>query len=155
MKKKYIPFMSMILFLCILLLMGANNNYIEICPTKYMALAETEKVTGNPSGWVTLFEASDIDTECYKELRIYVHVMNNYYESKPFPSTAYFFIRAFHGIGRGSWSYYSEQFPREYTSELSGFIQIPVIGDKTRIVVSGYDTPDVELDVDVAAYLVK
>lgn len=155
MRKTYIPFISVIILSCILL-MGANDNYIEVCPTKYIALAESAKVTGNPVGWVKLFEATDIDTACYKELRVYVHVMNDYYESKPFRSTSYFYIGAFHGIGRGSWSYYtSEDFRMEYTSGLDGFVEIPIIGDKTRIVVSAYDTPDVELEVDVAAYLVK
>jgi hypothetical protein len=64
-------------------------------------------------------------------------------------------IRAFHGIGNGSWGYYSEEFPMEFTSEFHGFIEIPVVGDTTRLVVSGYNMPAVNLKVDVAAYLVK
>jgi hypothetical protein len=155
MKKSYISIMLMIFFLCVLNIGCNNHDSIETCPTKYTALAETEKVTGDPSKGIKLFEITDIDTKCYKELRIFVHVMNDYYETKPFTSNAFMTITAFHGIGTGSWGYYSEKFPMKYTSEFHGFVQIPVMGDKTRLVVFGYYMPDVELKVNVASYFVK
>jgi len=131
-----------------------NWNQKLDAPTKYMALAETEKVIGDPSGGVILFETY-IETKGYKELRVFVHVMNRSYKTNPFCSDDYMTIRAYHGIGRGSWGYYSREFPMKYLSEFHGFIQIPVIGDKTRMVVFGYNMPGVELEVDVAAYLVN
>ncbi len=128
---------------------------IEACQTKYQVLAANKIVTGNPSGGVILFEVLDLNTRCYKDLRIFVHVMNNSYKTKPFPAGSTMTIGAFHGIGSGSWKYFTEQFSMKYTSEFQGFSQIPVIGEKTRIVVFGYNMPDVKLIVDVAAYLVK
>jgi len=128
---------------------------IEACQTKYQVLAADKKVTGNPSGGVILFEVVDLNTKCYKDLRIFVHVMNNSYKTKPFTAGSTMTIGAFHGIGSGSWNYFTEQFSMKYTSEFQGFSQIPVIGEKTRIVVVGYNMPDVKLVVDVAAYLVK
>jgi len=131
-----------------------NWNQKSDAPPKYMALAETEKVIGNPSGGVILFETY-IDTKGYKELRVFVHVMNMSYKTNPFSSNDYMTIRVYHGIGRGSWGYYSGEFAMKYTSEFNGFIQILVIGDKTRMVVFGYNMPGVELEVDVAGYLVN
>lgn len=125
----------------------------EWCPTKYLALAKTKKVKGNPAGRVILFEITDLNTKCYKEIRLFVHVMNNSYNNYPFTEKTYMTINAYHAIGEGSWTYYTERFPRKFTSEFHGFIQIPVIGEKTRIVVFGYYMPPVELNVDVAAYL--
>ncbi|MDQ1350329.1 MAG: hypothetical protein QG657_630 [Acidobacteriota bacterium] len=128
---------------------------IESCPTKYQALAVSKIVEGNPSGGVILFEIADLDTKCYKELRVYVHVMNDAYTTKPFTAGSNLQIKAYHAIGSGSWNYFSEQFPMKYTSEIYGLSLIPVIGEKTRIVVFGYNMPKVKLKVDVAAYLVK
>ena len=127
----------------------------ECCPTKYLVLAKTKKVKGNPSKGVKLFEITDLNTECYKELRLFVHVMNDSYKKYPFIKKAYMKINAYHAIGKGSWAYYTERFPMKFTSEFYGFSQIPVIGEKTRIVVYGYYMPHVKLKVDVAAYLVK
>jgi hypothetical protein len=128
---------------------------IESCPTKYQALAVDKIAVGNPSGGVILFEIADVNTKCYKELRIFVHVMNDSYETTPFTAGSNMQIKAYHAIGSGSWNYFSEQFPMKYTSEFHGFSQIPVVGEKTRIVVLGYNMPNVKLKVDVAAYLVK
>lgn len=124
------------------------------CDTKYAALAETLPVTGDPSGGIQLFEVTDLNTACFEELRLFVHVMNDDYETSPFTSDARLVLRAFHGIGQGSWGYFSEEFPMRFTSELHGFSQIPVIGETTRLVVFGYNLPAVQLKVDVAAYLV-
>lgn len=123
-------------------------------PTEYRALAQTHRVTPG-ADYATLFEADKIDTKHCKELRLFVHVMNNAYEHAPFPSGSSLTISAFHGIGRGSWCFFSARFEQRYTSELDGFVQIPVIGEVTRIVVSGRHLPTVELEVDVAALLVR
>ena len=125
------------------------------CGTRYVALAETLPATGDPSGGVTLFEVTDLDTACFDELRVFVHVMNDAYETSPYTSGSRLVVRAFHGIGQGSWGYFSQEFPMQYTSQLHGFSQIPVMGETTRLVVFGYDLPAVELEVDVAAYLVR
>ncbi len=125
------------------------------CPTKYIPLAISKIVTGNPSSGVTLFEITDLDTQCYKEIRLFVHVMNNSYTTNPFTNTSYLYVSAFHGIGTGSWSYFSDRMPMKFTSEIGGLSIIPVIGNKTRIVVFGYNLPAVQLSVDAAAYLVK
>ena len=125
------------------------------CGTKYVALAETLPVTGDPAGGVTLFEVTDLDTACFDELRVFVHVMNEAYETAPYTSDARLVVRAFHGIGQGSWGYFSQEFPMQFTSQLHGFSQIPVMGETTRLVVFGYNLPAVELEVDVAAYLVE
>lgn len=143
-------FLLILLFGCI-----PQQAQIESCPTKYQVLAANKIVVGNPRGGVILFEIADLDTRCYKELRVFVHVMNDSYTTKPFTAGSSMIIKAFHAIGSGSWNYFSEQFPMKYTSEFHGFSQIPVIGEKTRIVVFGYNMPDVKLKVDVAAYLVK
>ena len=125
------------------------------CDTSYSALAETLPATGDPAGGVKLFQEKALDTACFDELRLFVHVMNDDYEASPFTSGARLVIYAYHGIGQGSWSYFSEEFPMRFTSELHGFSRIPVVGEKTRLVVFGYNLPAVELEVDVAAYLVK
>jgi hypothetical protein len=101
------------------------------------------------------FEVVELDTKCYKDLRIFVHVMNDSYKTNPFTVGSTMAINALHAIGSGSWNYYSEQFSMKYASEMHGFSQIPVIGEKTRIVIYGYNMPEVKLKVDVAAYLVK
>ncbi len=144
----------------LLVLAFLNNGYGQNtsntnCPTKYVALAKTAVVTGKPGGWTNLFEVTDLETVCYKEVRIFVHVFNNSYKTLPFPPNAKMTISAFHGIGKGSWSYFSKEFPQKFTSEFHGFVDIPVIGEKTRLVVSGYNMPGVILEVDVAAYLVR
>lgn len=64
-------------------------------------------------------------------------------------------IAAFHSIGKGSWGYFSQEFPKKYTSEFNGYVDIPIIGEKTRLVITGYNMPGVDLEVDVAAYLIK
>lgn len=125
------------------------------CGTRYQALAETLPVTGDPAGGVELFEVSGVDTACFDELRVFVHVMNNAYETDPFPADARMVVYAYHGIGNGSWAYHSDEFPMRFTSELHGFSRIPVMGETTRLVAFGYNLPGVELEVDVAAYLVK
>jgi hypothetical protein len=145
-------FLLILLFGCI---PPQAQAQIESCPTKYQALAVSKIVEGNPLGGVILFEIPDLDTKCYKELRVFVHVMNDAYATKPFTAGSNLQIKAYHAIGSGSWNYFSEQFPMKYTSEFHGFSQIPVVGEKTRIVVFGYDMPKVKLKVDVAAYLVK
>jgi hypothetical protein len=127
----------------------------ECCPTKYLTLAKTKKVKGNPLTGIKLFEKTDLNTKCYKELRLFVHVMNDSYKKHPFSTKAFMMINAYHSIGKGSWVYYTENFPKKYTSEFHGFSQIPVMGEKTRIVVYGYFMPSVKLKVDIAAYLVK
>jgi len=143
-------FLLILLFGCI-----PQQAQIESCPTKYQALAVDKIVVGNPSSGVILFEIADLDTKCYKELRVFVQIMNDAYATKPFTAGSTMQIKAYHAIGSGSWTYFSEQFPMKYTSEFFGFSQIPVVGEKTRIVVSGYNMPNVKLKVDVASYLVK
>lgn len=143
-------FLLVLLFGCI-----PQQAQIDSCPTKYQVLAANKIVAGNPSGGVILFEIADLDTKCYKELRVFVHVMNDAYATKPFTAASNLQIKAFHAIGSGSWTYFSEQFPMKYTSEIFGLSLIPVIGETTRIVVFGYNMPKVKLKVDVAAYLVK
>ena len=168
MKTKRISHVSILLVLCMLLTGGIylqGQKYQkaplqlqakkECCPTKYLALAKTKKVKGNPSTGVKLFEITDLNTKCYKEIRLFVHVMNDSYKNYPFTNKAFMTICAYHAIGKGSWAYYTERFPMKFTSEFHGFSQIPVIGEKTRIVVYGYYMPPVKLKVDVAAYLVK
>lgn len=125
------------------------------CGTRYAALAETLPANGDPAGGVKLFEASGVDTACFDELRLFVHVMNDHYEASPFTANARLAIYAYHGIGRGSWAYFSEEFPMRVTSELHGFSRIPVVGETTRLTVFGYNLPAVEVEVDVAAYLVE
>ncbi|MCU0285713.1 MAG: hypothetical protein MUF15_04870 [Acidobacteria bacterium] len=133
-----------------------QQGQLEPCTsTKYQALAVNKIVVGNPTAGIVLFEVIELDTKCYKDLRIFVHVMNDSYQTKPFTGVSSMNIFAYHAIGSGSWSYYSEKFPMKLTSEFAGYCQIPVIGEKTRIVILGYNMPDVKLKVDVAAYLLK
>ncbi len=156
MKRTSILSMSILLFLC-LFFIGSNYQPAQTreCPTRYQALAKTKMVQGNPSRGVVLYEIKNLNTRCYKNLRIFVHVMNDYYKTKPFTRNSYLTITAYHGIGTGSWSYYTRKFPKKYTSELHAYCQIPVMGNTTRLVVFGYNLPAVKLKVDVAAYLVK
>lgn len=145
-----------IVLLCLIFfLIGCERNEIERCDTKYQALLEDHIVTGDPSGGVQLFEIKDLDTKCYKQLRIFIHVMNDHYETDPFPTNVRIFFGAYHEIGSGSWAFFTKNFLMEYTSELHGFAEIPIIGEKTRIAAIGYYMPAVEVKVCVAAYFVK
>jgi len=123
--------------------------------TEYRALAQTHKVLADAAGSTMLFEEQSINTRNCKELRLFVHVMNKAYKSAPFTPGSSLTISAFHSIGQGSWCFFSAQFEQKVTSELFGFVQIPVIGEVTRIAVFGRAMPPVELEVDVAALIVR
>lgn len=151
--KPFLIFIILILFSFVSV--GCQHMPVKCCATEYRVFVETHKVNGMPTGGVKLFEISGVDINGIDELRVFVHVMNDSYATKPFPSNSYMTITAYHGIGTGSWAYHTEKFTRKYTSEFHGYTKIPVIGNITRIAVFGYNMPNVELKVDMAGQLVR
>lgn len=118
---------------------------------KHKELAENKIVTINKDEYTTSLFTQKVVTKGYKNLRIFSHIYNDQYESKPIPQNAYFLIIAYYAIGQGGWGYHTERFNYESTSGWSGVANIPVVGETTRVGIIGFNMPKVDLKVDVVA----
>jgi len=132
---------------------GSSTPPDECPPTSYSVLLDRAQVWGGVR--VDLFELRDIDTSCFKEIRLFVHVWNEDYRRNPFRRGARISISGFHNTPGGSWTYFTEDFPMSVTSYIDGVAYIPVVGDRFRVVGWGFNLPNVLLEVTVTAYLVR
>ena len=119
---------------------------------KQFELAEQRTVHTDEEYSSTLYETV-VDTKGYKTLRLFVHIYNDEYKKSPLSTNSRFSISAFYGIGRGSWGYFNQKFPYKSTSGWDGVVDIPIVGEKTRIGIYGTKMKNRVLEIDIAATL--
>lgn len=143
--KKYI-FVSMFIWL-----FGCNSSQPNM---QQFELAENKVVnTGNE--YTKVLYEERLLTKNYKTLRVFAHIFNEAYKENPIPQNASFSISAFYGIGQGSWGYFSKTFYYKSTSGWDGLVDIPIIGETTRISIYSKSMQHTTLKVDVVGVLLS
>ena len=132
----------------LLLLVGCNTQP----QPKQFNLAE-KKITHTEDNFSNELYSKMVNTKGYKTLRLFVHIYNDDYKQNPLPQNSNFTVHAYYGIGRGSWGYFSKTFPYKSTSGWGGVVEIPVVGEKTRISIYGKALKNRKIEVDVAGSL--
>ena len=132
----------------LIIFMGCTKNPKII----QFELAEKHIVNTKNKESQALYEQR-IVTKDFKTLRLFVHINNQAYKESPFSTDSKFIVYAYYGIGNGSWGYFSKEFSYKSTSGWGGVVEIPVIGNQTRISVYGREMKNKKIEVDIAATL--
>ena len=143
----------MVKIISLLLLVGALVGCTGTQPKlQQFELAENKIVHTNGEYSTTLYEVQ-LDTKGYKTLRLFTHIFNENYREEPIIQNSSFSIGAFYGIGQGSWGYFSKEFYYKSTSGWDAYVEIPIIGEVTRISIYSSNIKNNTLKVDVVGVL--
>jgi len=140
-----------LILLSFLLFAGCSNKNHHLA-VKQWELTENKKVHLTQKYGESIYK-TEVTTKGYKTLRIFAHILNEAYKSKPLPENSDLKIIAYYKIGQGGWGYFEKTFNYKSTSGWGGVADIPIIGEKTQIAIYAHNMKDSNLKVDVVASL--
>lgn len=118
---------------------------IEFPLTKFVEAIKDQTITTIPEptgpGYEVLFDLP-ITVDGWKEIRVWVHVMNDNYETTPVTAAAQLELRFLHGFTHGSFDYEKAVIPwNGFTSYINGYTIKPVIGKSLRVMCHPANLP--------------
>jgi hypothetical protein len=130
---------------------------------KYVELVRNDNIPNFPTpispGFHEVFD-NIIDTTGWREIRVWVHVFIENYASTPVTSAARLNVRFLHPFGRqlgggGQFDYARRTiYWNNLTSFINGYVTVPLIGDRLRILCTPENLPTGPYSVFVTYYLV-
>lgn len=105
----------------------------------------------------SLLDFPSIDVGGFRTARLFVHVMPSGGAVEPGKLTkaAKLRVAGFRDAPGGSQEYFDAEIPLRVGVYISGWVEIPIIGPRLRIVVSGDNLPKLEMKADCTLYLLK
>lgn len=127
-------------------------------PTKYVQLLNVELAefaTPFGPGYEVAFDET-ITTAGYNEIRLWVHVFEDNYETTPITSTAQLEVRFMHQFEGGSFDYEKRIIGYNgVTSYINGYCAVPIIGNGLRLLCHPTGMPPGPYTLQVTYYLVR
>jgi len=124
---------------------------------KYEILARDKVVEVDAIASKTLLDLQPVDVGGFRTARLFVHVIPSEGEKGQGKLTkaAKLRVAGFHDAPGGSREYFGAEIPMRGPTEISGWVEIPIIGPNLRIVVSGDNLPKHEMKVSCTLYRLK
>jgi hypothetical protein len=119
--------------------------------TQYTELLKNVKLSSLTNG--LLFDQT-ITTAGYNEIRVWVHVFVEKYQTTPVTGSTKLKVRLMHQFTGGSFDYVNATFGSSVASYINGYTAQRIIGDQTRILCSPENLPAGPWDVSLTVYLV-
>ena len=120
---------------------------------RYDVLAQDKVVKAGDS----LLEFESIDVAGFRTARLFVQIMQSdaHKNQGKFTRDAKLRVACFHNTKTGSSHYFEKEIPMEVKTNISGWVEIPVIGPELRVIVWGDNIPKTELNANCSIYLLK
>jgi hypothetical protein len=116
---------------------AAQTKYVELIANQLL----NQPLTPIGPGYPELFDET-IDVAGWKEIRVWVHVFVDNYQTTPIATTsARLELRFMHNFAGGSFDYDKAVFQTNVTSYIDGFAVKPVIGNKLRLLCHPENLP--------------
>lgn len=124
-------------------------------PWKYEILARNWVITPKADGH--LLDFLSIDVGGFRTARLFVHVTpaGGEADQEKLTKAARLRVTGFHNAPNGSHEYAQAEIPMRVAPQISGWVEIPVIGHNLRIVVAGDQLPNLPLKANCTLYLLK
>ncbi len=127
--------------------------------TKYVELINNQTIAApnNPigPGYEVLFD-SNIKVDGWKEIRVWVHVFVDNYQTTPVTSAAKLELRFMHNFTGGSFDYDKVAIPwNQVTSYINGYAIKPLIGKELRLLCHPVSLPPHPYRLSVTYLLVR
>nr|WP_300147012.1 hypothetical protein [Propionicimonas sp.] len=124
--------------------------------TRYVELIN-ETLTAFPTPFGPTYDVAfdeTFPTAGFKEIRLWVHIFADNYETTPITAGAQLEVRFMHVFTGGSFSYEELNIDEFAGSYINGYCVIPIIGDELRVVCHPTGMPPGPYHVNVTYYLV-
>ncbi|MGM0384661.1 MAG: hypothetical protein ACQERF_01575 [Actinomycetota bacterium] len=127
-------------------------------PTKYVQLLNVELeefATPFGPGYEVAFDETII-TAGYNEIRLWVHVFEDNYETTPITPAAQLEVRFMHQFVGGSFDYEKRTIGYNgMTSYINGYCAVPIIGNELRVLCRPTGMPPGPYTLQVTYHLVR
>jgi len=101
-----------------------------------------------------LLDLKPIDVAGFRTARVFVHVMELSPErEEKLTKEVKLRVEGFHSVKNGSYPYFEAEIPMKVATDISGWVEIPIIGPDLRIVVWGDNLPKSKMYADCTLYL--
>jgi hypothetical protein len=124
---------------------GKEQSMCFLCPkTNYVELIANQPLPAPTEpygpGYPVLFDVS-FPVKGWKEIRVWVHVFVDNYETTPITSSTRLELRFMHSFTGGSFNYEGAVFTSDFTSYINGYTVIPLVGEQLRLVCHPENLP--------------
>lgn len=125
--------------------------------SRYVVLVEQQHVPAFEEpfgpGYQVVFDEK-IETKGFAEIRVWVHVFVEDYETNPVTPSSRLTVRFMHQFPGGSFDYEQGTITSNVTSYINGYVAKPIIGDMLRLLCRASNMPPGPYTIDVTYYLV-